>query len=473
MKYDVVVIGGGAGGYVAAIRASQRNLKTAIIEENLLGGTCLNKGCIPTKTYLRLSHLYHELLNGKENGILSENTGYDMERMKARKDDISTQLREGIEGLLQANGVDIYPHRAKITDVGAIQLNDEKETVLQATDIILATGAKPFVPNIPGVELKNVVTSDELLENTENLDSLLIIGGGVIGVEMASVYSNLGVQVTIIEAMDRILPPMEREIGQSLAMSLKKQGVTIHAGAKVSEIKETGGQLEVIFDSKKGQNSASAQKVLIAIGRTAETNELVSENLNLEVNRGIVVNENFQTSIEHIYAIGDCVAGNIQLAHMASAQAANVIDIITGKKPSMNLELVPACVYTSPQIATVGLSETQAKEKGIEVKSSKYLTTANAKTIIEELDRGFVKLVFDAQSNVLLGAQLMCGNATDIISQLTLAIGKEVTAEEIESFIQPHPTFSEGILEAAENFFNQAIHIAPAKKRIRKEKEPV
>jgi len=462
-NYDLVVIGGGPGGYVAAIRAAQEDLKVALVEARELGGTCLNRGCIPTKTYLHLSRVYHEMLQGEEVGILASSPSYDMAKMKDKKEDVSLKLREGIAGLLKANHVDVYNNKATIIEQGKVKLcNDE---VLETKNIIIATGAKPFVPPIPGADLEGVVTSDQLLDNDQNLKSLVIVGGGVIGVEMACVYANLGVQVTIIEAMDRLLATMDREMGQSLAMSFKKAGVVVNTSSMVKEIKETDGQLEVFFEGKKGIDSVKAEKVLIAIGRVANTDGLIGEGLDLKMDRGIVINDKFETSIPNVYAIGDVGAGVIQLAHVASAQGTNVVDYIQGHEPTVNMDLIPACVYTNPEIAAVGLTESQAKEQGLNVKVSKYLTTGNAKSIIEDLDRGFIKLIFDQDSGVLLGASLMCGSGTDIISQLTFAIGKKLTAKEIQSFIQPHPTFSEGVLEAAENFYGHAVHIAPARKR--------
>ena len=465
-SFDLIVIGGGPGGYIGAIRAAQQGLKTALIEERDLGGTCLNRGCIPTKALMHASHLYHQITKSEVFGIQTQGVSYDMEAIYARKDQVVSQLRDGVDGLLKANGVACYLQgRAKLLGGGRVEVSGQQPAQLEGKNILLATGAAPARPKIPGMNLPGVITSDELLDGRPlDCKSLVVIGGGVIGMEVATVYANLGAQVTVIESADRILPNMDREIAQNLSMILKKRGVTLHAASTVEKIEQAGKALAVTFTGKQGEGSAEGAYVLVAVGRKANTENLLAEGLSLEENRGIVIDENFQTSLPGVYAIGDCTSDTIQLAHVASAQATNAVAIIAGKNPPVNLRVVPGCVYTDPEIATVGLSAEEAKAQGTAVVTSKYVMSGNGKSILENQERGFVKLVFHAQEQTLLGAQLMCGRATDLVGELAFAIANRQTAKDLEQVIHPHPTFSEGILESVEELFGTAPHIVPKRK---------
>lgn len=465
-SYDLIVIGGGPGGYAAAIRGAQNGLRTALVEEGKLGGTCLNKGCIPTKTLIYASQLYREVLEGEAIGLFADCLQYDLEALHRRKDEVVEELRNGVSYLLKANGVTCYAGRGVITNQNIVKVSGNEIIELKGTHIILATGASPQKPNIPGMNLRGVVTSDELLtEIPMDCKRLLVIGGGVIGTELASIYANLECEVVILEAMDRILPQLDREISQNLSMILKKRGMKIYTGSTVKEITTKEEALSVRFEGKNGEESAEGDLVLVSIGRRANIGGLLDGGMILDTDqRGILVNERFETSIPGIYAIGDCVSGNIQLAHVAAAQAANVVAQISGEDPEKDLSVVPACVYTNPEIAWVGLTVDEAKKMGKAVKTSKYAMTGNGKSLIERQDRGFVKLVFDAETETLLGAQLMCGRATDLIGELCLAIVGKCTAKELSSVIRSHPTFGEGVGEAAESLFERAVHVVPKKK---------
>lgn len=467
--FDLIVIGGGPGGYVAAIRGAQNGLRTALVEERQVGGTCLNRGCIPTKTLLHTTQLYREVFNGESIGLYADCLQVDLEALFQRKDEVVSELRNGVSFLLEANGVTCYSGRGQVISRNGVRVTGEDTIELEGTHILLATGASPMKPNIPGADLPRVLTSDELLTGIPvECERLVVIGGGVIGTELASMYGNLGCQVTIIEAMDRILPQFDREIAQNLSMILKKRDMVIHTGSRVKEITENEDVLSVRFEGKQGEEIAEGDLVLISIGRKPHIEGLLSEGLPLEIDhRGILVNERFETSIPGIYAIGDCVSGSIQLAHMASAQATNVVSQISGKKAEMELSVVPACVYTDPEIAWVGLTADEAKKQGKTVRSSKYIMTGHGKSIIERQDRGFVKLVFEAETEILLGAQLMCGRATDLIGELTTAIVGKRTAKELSSVIRPHPTFGEGVGEAVEAFLDRAVHVAPKRKVVK------
>lgn len=465
-QFDLIVIGGGPGGYVAAIRAAQRGLSTALVEARDLGGTCLNRGCIPTKTLLHASGLYRELLEGADLGILAEGLRYDLPAMCRRKDAVVADLRDGIAMLLEANGVCHFSAHATLMAADTVQLSGTERETLHAPRILLATGATPALPPIPGVTLPRVLTSDRILDG-EALDvkRLAILGGGVIGTELASFYANLGCSVTIFEAADRLLPTADREIGQNLGMIFKKRGLTIYTGSTVQEISEMPDGLSLRFTDKKGEaGEVQAEYVLLSIGRKAVIEGLWDAALPIETARGIVVNERFETSLPGVYAIGDCIDGGIQLAHVSSAQATNVIAIMLGDEAEVDLSLVPGCIYTNPEIAWVGLSADEAKKMGRAVKTSKYIMSSNGKSMIERQERGFVKLVFDAETEVLLGAQLMCGRATDLIGSLTASIAAGRRAAELASLIHPHPTFSEGLGEAVEDLFSRAVHVAPKRK---------
>jgi len=466
LKYDLVVVGAGPGGYTAAISASQHGMKVAIVEARETGGTCLNRGCIPTKTLLHSANLYHEISHGESLGINTEKLSYDINAMYRRKDAVVTELRDGIEALLKANKVDLFSGTAKVLSLEKVAVFSPDESIeLDTCKVLIAVGSYPVLPPIEGINLPGVVTSDELLEgNATDYKSLVIIGGGVIGMEFASVFGELGCAVTIIEAMDRIVPTLDREISQSLSMILKKRGVTIHTGCTVERISENGGALCCHFSGKSGNQEVSAQGVLVSVGRRPNTGGLFGDEIHIEMQRGIVVNSHFETSEKGIFAIGDVTSGSIQLAHAASAQAQNVVAEMVGEKPPVELSVLPSCVYTSPEIASVGITAEQAKANGTAVKTGKYSMFGNGKTVIEQQERSFIKLTFDAETEVLLGAQLMCARASDIVSELSSAIVNKLTIHQLSSVIRPHPTFTEAITEAVEDVDGHAVHMMPKKK---------
>mgnify|MGYP005983081039 FL=1 len=467
-EYQLIVIGAGPGGYEAAIRAAQLGLTTALIERRDVGGTCLNRGCIPTKAMLHSAQLYREAANFELFGLHTENTSFDWAKVHQRKNDVVVKLRTGIEQLIKANKIDFFNNSASILGKNDVQL-DQGE-VIRGENILIATGSVPARPPIPGLDLPNVVTSDELLDDPHftQADSLakeiLIIGGGVIGVEFASVFSSFGCHVTIVEAMERILPTMDREISQSLNMVLKKRGVSIHTGAMVEKLEQDENGLVCHFTEKGKAQAVPAQQVLVAIGRRPNTQGLFAEGFEVACERGrIVTDENFRTSVDSIYAIGD-VTSKIQLAHMASAQGICAVHIIAGQKPPIDLRYVPGCIYTDPEIASVGITEDEAKQQGIPVKKGKFLMTGNGRSLIDEQERGFIKVLAHQETDVILGAQLMCSRATDIVAELATAIVNGLTCAQLAGVIRPHPTFCEGVTEAVEDVHAMAIHLAPKKR---------
>lgn len=467
-EYQLIVIGAGPGGYEAAIRAAQLGLTTALIERREVGGTCLNRGCIPTKAMLHSAQLYREAANFELFGLHTENTSFDWAKVHQRKSDVVVKLRTGIEQLIKANKIDFFNNSASILGKNDVQL-DQGE-VIRGENILIATGSVPARPPIPGLDLPNVVTSDELLDDPHftQADSLakeiLIIGGGVIGVEFASVFSSFGCHVTIVEAMERILPTMDREISQSLNMVLKKRGVSIHTGAMVEKLEQDENGLVCHFTEKGKAQAVPAQQVLVAIGRRPNTQGLFAEGFEVACERGrIVTDENFRTSVDSIYAIGD-VTSKIQLAHMASAQGICAVHTIAGQKSLIDLRYVPGCIYTDPEIASVGITEEEAKQQGIPVKKGKFLMTGNGRSLIDEQERGFIKVLAHQETDVILGAQLMCSRATDIVAELATAIVNGLTCAQLASVIRPHPTFCEGVTEAVEDVHAMAIHLAPKKR---------
>jgi dihydrolipoamide dehydrogenase len=333
----------------------------------------------------------------------------------------------------------------------------------QAEKILIATGSKPILPKLEGADLPGVITSDELLAMEKIYRKLLIIGGGVIGIEIATIYQELGYQVEIIEALDRILPNMDKEISQSIAMSLKKKGVTIHTKARVTRILKNEDQsLSCEYTEKDTLCTTQAEGILVAVGRRANTADLIAEELTLIMEgANIQVNEEFRTSIPSIYAIGDVVNKAGQLAHAASAQGIVAVERMFGHIPSINLSVIPSCIYTTPEAATVGMSEEEAIQAGYEVKVGKYPMLGNGKTLLSAGERGFIKVIADAATLRVLGAVLLCDRATDMVSEFATAIVQELTVKDLAAVIRPHPTYSEAITEAVEDVEGMAIHLMP------------
>lgn len=463
-EFNVIVIGAGPGGYVCAIECAHRGLKTAIIEKRDVGGTCLNRGCIPTKALLHSAEVFHSLKTAEKYGVYVGESSFDFAKVHEKKAEVVTKLRTGVEALFKANGIELIRGEGVIVDKNTVKVND---TVYTADNIVIATGSVPAMPPILGLNEEGVLTSDDMLEGSPEFEnSIIIIGGGVIGVEFASVYSAFGAQVTIIEAMDRILPTMDKEISQNLAMILKKRGVKINTSAKVSEVlTNEDGTKCCKFEMKGKEGEVSANKVLVAIGRRANIGNLLGEGFEVESERGrIVTNSDYMTSVDGVYAIGD-VTARVQLAHTASAQGVFVANKIAGTSAHTNLDLIPSCIYTSPEIAAVGMTEDEAIAAGKQVKVGKFLMHANGKTIIADGERGFIKIVSDAETGKVLGGQLMCERATDMLSEITTAVANGLTVEDMLKVMRPHPTFNEGVSEAFESILGTSIHSAPRKGR--------
>ncbi len=441
-EFDLIVIGAGPGGYEAALEAAAGGLHTALIEKEAMGGTCLNHGCIPTKALLHAAELYRGALEAATFGVPMQ-ASYDMAAMQARKNEVVATLRQGIETRMKKAKVEVFTGIGTLVDPHTVQVGEEQ---IHGAKILIATGSRVSIPPIPGAEY--ALTSDALLEVEAPFEHLLIIGGGVIGMEFASLYSALGRKVTVVEALGRILPTMDKEISQSLKMLMKKRGVEIHTDARVQEIRSDH---TCVFLEKEKEQTVQADGILICTGRRANTEGLFAGEPLVEMDRGrVLVNAVGQTSMTHIYAIGDVAIGPRQkymLAHEATAEGLNAVHHMLGREADICLETMPACVYTAPEIASVGLTAEQAKELGIAAESHKVPMSANGKTVVCGAERGFIKVIYGAEDHKLLGAQMMCERATDMISEFALGITKGLTMEEMARVVRPHPTFSEAITE--------------------------
>lgn len=498
-QFDLVIIGGGPAGYTAAVEAAGKGMKTSLIENRELGGTCLNRGCIPTKTILHAAQQYYEAQHMDAYGIHAEAVSCDMGGIQAYKADVVRQLQDGIAMLMKKNKVTVFrgtgtivgPHKVRVTERtekadaadapkceagnentqnGNVQNgnaqneNTQNEYTLLADYVLIATGSLPSMAPIPGTDLDGVLDSDAILASDRQYPRLTIVGGGVIGMEFASIYSALGAQVTVIEFLDRILANMDREISQNLKMILKKRGVDIHTGAGVEQIERAqDGSLVCRYKEKDVRKTVVSDAVLIATGRHANTEGLFDAQVQqaFVMDRGrIVVNAYGQTSVPNVYAVGDVTPG-IQLAHAASSQGINAVAHMvysrahahedaakTGFVSPMRTDLIPGCVYTDPEIGSIGITQDEAKAQGIPVLIRKYPMSANGKSVLTRQERGFIKVVADEASHKILGAQMMCARATDMISEFGTAIANGLTLEQMASVVRPHPTFSEGITEA-------------------------
>lgn len=447
MHYDLIVLGAGPGGYTAALHAAALKKQVLLVEKDALGGACLNRGCIPTKALLRSADLYHTMLAEADELGLTGTASISMAGMHCRATQVRDQLREGIAGLMRRAGVTVLAGVGHVEDGHTVTVNGESHT---CDHLLLAVGASPAMPPIPGLELPGVVTSDDLLTG-EGVDAqrLIVIGGGVIGVEFAQIYSDLGREVVILEALPRLLGTLDRELSQSLQMSLKKRGCQIYTGAMVQSVRQEAGGLCCTYDLKGEQLTVTGDCVLVCTGRRPNTAGLFAPDVEaaLGLERGYVpVNAHGETRLSGIYAIGDIVLGGIQLAHAAEAQAKNAVAAMYGEPPVKTVEHIPSCVFTRPEIACVGLSADEAKAQCIPVTVRKSLTSANGKALIEGAERGFVKLVYHQETERLLGAQLMCPHAGEMIGGLTACLNAGLTRRQMESTIFPHPTVSETII---------------------------
>ena len=461
--YDVVVIGSGPGGYVAAIRAAQLGLKAAVVERAELGGICLNWGCIPTKALLRSAEIYHNMQRAEEFGLAAENVTFNPEKIVERSRTVAKQLSSGIKMLLKKNKVETLIGEGRLVGQGKVSVTNGSDTKeISAKNIILATGAR--ARTLPGLEPDGEIVWSyrEAMVPKTMPKSLLVIGSGAIGIEFASFYNTFGAEVTVVELMDRVLPVEDAEISTFAAKAFKKQGMTLLTGAKVTGLKKTKSGAEATIELPGGKTDiVRVEKVISAVGITGNIEDIGLESLGIKTDRGhVVVNEWCETGVEGIYAIGDLV-GPPWLAHKASHEGVLVAERIAGIKGvhPMNTDNIPGCTYCHPQVASVGMTEAKAKEAGYEIKVGRFPFIGNGKAIALGEPEGLIKTIFDAKTGELLGAHMVGAEVTELIQGYTLARQLETTEADLMATVFPHPTLSEMMHESVLDAYGRALHI--------------
>ncbi len=449
-QFDIAVLGGGPGGYVAAICAAKQGKTVALVEKRELGGTCLNRGCIPTKALLHSADLYHEIKGAASLGILVDGLAFDYTKIAQRKDAVVRKLRMGIASLMKANRITVFAAEGKLLDVHTIKAGDE---TLTAGQVILAMGSYPAALPIKGIETAK--NSDDVLAMQTLPKSAVIIGGGVIGVEFATLFSSLDMAVTIVEMAPQILPGTDDEMAAAMRKILEKKKVTIYTSAKVLAVDEGKACL---FELDGQQRRAEGEMVVVAVGRKPATQDIGLERCSIAMERGFVkVDDEMRTSAPDVFAIGD-ITGKMQLAHVASAQALVAAHNACGEHRRMRYDIVPSCIYTVPEIASVGLTEAQARGVGRDVQLGSFPVIANGRSTIMNISEGVAKIVTDVHTGEILGAQIMAPRATDMIAEIAAVMRAEGTIEELADTIHPHPTVSEMVMEAAHDVHHQSCH---------------
>ena len=451
-KYKIAIIGSGPGGYTAALRAGQLGADTVLIEKEALGGTCLNWGCIPTKAFVRSAEVFADIQNAEDFGIKVENAELDFSAVVKRKDKIVKRLVRGVDHLLGKKNIDRIDGRASFIAQNKIQIEKEAETIeIEADNIIIATGSETASLPIPGADLDDILDSRSALDLDELPESMIIVGGGIIGMEFAFIFRNFGVDVTVVEYLDQLVSGVDSEIASELNRSARRRRISVKTSAEVKEIKKQADAFEVVYQQKGKEKTAAAEKVLMAVGRKPYTEGLNLENVGVnlsEKRRAVQVNEKMETNVPGIYAVGD-VTDKILLAHVASHQGVIAVENIMGMDKKMDYQAVPGAIFTSPEIGTVGLSEEEAKEKGIDYEVGSFPFAASGKVMAMGEREGKIKLITEKASDKIIGAALIGLEASDLIAELTLAVNLGLTAENLRETIHAHPTTAEVVHEAA------------------------
>ncbi|MHB8073778.1 dihydrolipoyl dehydrogenase [Desulfosporosinus fructosivorans] len=460
MDYQVGILGGGPGGYVCALRAAQLGLSVVLIEGGRLGGTCLNRGCIPTKALVKSADLYREMEHAEEFGLFIGEKRVNYGAVVARKDNIVNTLVGGVEKLMKAANIRVIKGWGEFKEVGQISVTTENGVeLIQVENVVLATGSVPIRIPIPGADLPGVGTSDEFLEETELPKRLVVIGGGVIGLEFASIYKAFGVQVSVVEMLPTLLPTIDEEIPKRLTPLLKRSGIEIFTKTAVKEIRQEGETLIIQVEDGKGIRDIPADRVLLSTGRRPCLRGIDVQKLGLETDKGVIkVNAQMQTNLPHVYAIGDLIGG-IMLAHVASAEGIVAVEHIAGRSVEMKYDAIPSAIFTHPEIATVGYTEQELKASGNIYRVSKFPFSANGKALALGESIGLVKILADHEG-VIVGASIMGPQASSLISELVLAIEKRLRAEDVARTVHAHPTLPEAVMEAAHGIDGKPLHLA-------------
>lgn len=459
MEYDVAVIGGGPGGYVAAIRAAQLGAKVLLVEKDKLGGVCLNRGCIPTKTLLKSAEKWQDIKHCSDFGLQAGNIGFDFAAVMARKDQVVSQLQAGVAQLVKSNDIETVYGQAVLDGKNTIKVTKGGETITyQARKIILATGSTPFRLPVPGGDLPGVIDSDRLLALTSVPRSMVVIGAGAVGIEFAAIFQAFGCEVTVVEMLPAILPNIDIDLVKRMGLLLRKQGIKMLAGTKVTAIRAEAEGLIVSVENDKGTQELQAEKVLVATGRQPAVEGLGLESASVGYSRkGITVNTNMETTTEGVYAVGD-LTGGLMWAHTASAAGIVAAENALGGQVVMDYAAVPGCIFTSPEIAVVGFTEQEARTAGREIKVSRFNFAANGKAVSMGEADGLVKIVADAASGKLLGMHILGPHASDLIMEGAIAMKNGLTARDIAHTIHPHPSLSETVMESAHGIDGEIIH---------------
>lgn len=462
MNFDILVIGSGPGGYVAAIRASQLGLKVGVVEKESLGGICLNWGCIPTKALLKSAQVYEYASHAADYGVLANDVKPDFEKMVFRSRDVSTNMSKGIEFLFKKNKVEVINGFGKLKGKGVVEVTDGdgKKQEVTAKHIIVATGARSReLPNLKQ-DGKKIIGYRQALTLPKQPKSMVVVGSGAIGSEFAYFYNSIGTEVTLVEFMPNVVPVEDVEVSKTLERSFKKNKIKVMTNASVESVDTSGKLCKVTIKTKKGEVVVDAEIVLSAVGITPNTEGIGLEDVGVEMANGRVkVDDYYKTNVEGIYAIGDIVPGPA-LAHVASAEGIACVEKIAGMEVQpINYKNIPGCTYTIPEVSSVGMTEKAATEAGYEIKVGKFPFTASGKATAGGMREGFVKLIFDAKYGELLGAHMIGGNVTEMIAELVVARNLETTGHELMKSIHPHPTMSEAIMEAAAAAYGEVIHM--------------
>jgi len=458
-RYELIVLGGGPGGYVAAIRAAQLGRKVAIIEKDEFGGVCLNRGCIPTKTILSSSHLLSLIKRSQEFGIKVGSYSIDLIKLMERKEKIVYTLRKGVEFLLRSNDVDMYKGFGKLISDNKVEVEvDGTNQIIEGDYILIATGSEALVPSAFTYDKNVVITSDEALDMKNIPGSVIVVGGSAVGLEFATIYSVFGANVTLIEMLPQIAPTEDLEISDALLKSMKRRGIDIKTSTKVLSAETVGSAAEVEIESEGEKQKLKADIVLVAVGREPNTQGIGAEEIGLELERGYIkVDERLKTSRPNVYAIGD-VIGGMMLAHVASHEGIVAVENVFGESKSINYSNVPSCIYTHPEIASVGFSEQKCKEMGYDYKVGEFPFSANGKALGEGEREGFVKVISDAKYDEILGVHIFGAHASAILHEAVVAKASDLVVDSVSQVIHIHPSLSETVMEAFMDVDGISIH---------------